>query len=173
MKGGDRRRRRQRPVDRRERRGHGGRARGVQRRARQRLGDLRATLERNPEEARRALETILGGALRFTPIGDFIMQRRELLSTLERGGQLRARAAAVALLPDEADASLLAAAFREGAMGAYAPPAVVEELARREDGRSAFDRTWPRSSRRSGLPVLRCRRAPVKSPRRPGWYAIA
>jgi site-specific DNA recombinase len=42
--------------------------RRLEREARHRLGDLRAMLERNPEEARKALETILGGPLRFTPI---------------------------------------------------------------------------------------------------------
>ncbi|AUX43627.1 uncharacterized protein SOCE26_050790 [Sorangium cellulosum] len=42
--------------------------RRLEKEARQRLGDLRATLERNPEEARKAPETILGGPLRFTPI---------------------------------------------------------------------------------------------------------
>ncbi|MGK3981380.1 hypothetical protein WMF38_57815 [Sorangium sp. So ce118] len=42
--------------------------RRLEKEARQRLGDLRAMLERNPEEARKALETILGGPLRFTPI---------------------------------------------------------------------------------------------------------
>ncbi|WP_437617325.1 hypothetical protein [Sorangium sp. So ce1151] len=35
--------------------------------ARQHLGNLRVMLDRNPEEARKALETILGGPLRFTP----------------------------------------------------------------------------------------------------------
>ncbi|WP_080682277.1 hypothetical protein [Sorangium cellulosum] len=45
--------------------------RRLEKEARQRLGDLRAMLERNPEEARKALETLetlLGGPLRFTPI---------------------------------------------------------------------------------------------------------
>lgn len=42
--------------------------RRLEKEARQRLGDLRGMLERNPDEARKALETILGGPLRFTPI---------------------------------------------------------------------------------------------------------
>ncbi|XXY50234.1 hypothetical protein WME91_03680 [Sorangium sp. So ce269] len=42
--------------------------RRLEKEARQRLGDLRAMLEGNPEDARKALETILGGPLRFTPI---------------------------------------------------------------------------------------------------------
>lgn len=42
--------------------------RRLEKEARRRLGDLRAMLGRNPDEARKALETILGGPLRFTPI---------------------------------------------------------------------------------------------------------
>lgn len=42
--------------------------RRLEKEGRRRLGDLRAMLERNPDEGRKALETILGGPLRFTPI---------------------------------------------------------------------------------------------------------
>jgi hypothetical protein len=42
--------------------------RRMEKEVRQRLGDLRAMLERNPDEGRKALKTILGGPLRFTPI---------------------------------------------------------------------------------------------------------
>ncbi|UQA57063.1 recombinase family protein [Polyangium aurulentum] len=42
--------------------------RRMEREARKRLEDLRGMLQRNPEEARKALETILGGPLRFTPV---------------------------------------------------------------------------------------------------------
>ncbi len=42
--------------------------RRMEKEARQRLGELRAMLERNPDEGRKTLETILGGPLRFTPI---------------------------------------------------------------------------------------------------------
>ena len=42
--------------------------RRLEREARQRLGDLRTMLERNPEEARKALEAMLGGPLRFTAV---------------------------------------------------------------------------------------------------------
>ncbi|XXY54830.1 hypothetical protein WME91_27235 [Sorangium sp. So ce269] len=83
-------------------------------------------------------------ALRLARRDDhFVEQRQQLLLHLKRGGQLGACAAAVALLPEEADPVLLAAALREGSTGHMFPPVIAEELARGEAGRSALQRVWP------------------------------
>lgn len=42
--------------------------RRLEKQVRARLADLQALMERNPEEARKVLETLLNGPLRFTPV---------------------------------------------------------------------------------------------------------
>jgi hypothetical protein len=47
---------------------HEAELRALERTARERLNELRGVFARNPEEARRALETMLAGPLKFTPV---------------------------------------------------------------------------------------------------------
>ena len=60
----------------------------MEREARRRLRDLRGLLERNPDEARRALEALLDGPLRFQPTETPAGRRYEIRGKIAVGTQI-------------------------------------------------------------------------------------